>query len=237
MEIIMTRDQALSKIKKCLALAKSSNQHEAAAAMRHAQKLMAEHSLTETDVSLDDVSEAPASTQLNSITPWETLLSSMIAEAFGCDHFGRVSRHLTKALNVATKRVYIFVGVGAAPQVASYAYEVLARQCARDRLAHIRKQPRACKPITKTARGDEFAYGWVMGVSRLVDTFAGTQRDHLLIEQYMQAHYPSMATVDVKDRAKGRNISHADRSQGYAAGKQAQMARGVGGVAQQGLLS
>jgi hypothetical protein len=35
----MDRETALTKIKKCLALAKSSNEHEAAAAMRQAQKL------------------------------------------------------------------------------------------------------------------------------------------------------------------------------------------------------
>ncbi len=48
----MTRDKALAKIKKCLALGRSTNPHEAAAAMRQAQKLMAEHGLNDTDVKL-----------------------------------------------------------------------------------------------------------------------------------------------------------------------------------------
>lgn len=233
----MTRDQALSKIKKCLALAKSSNPHEAAAAMRQAQKLMAEHNVTETDVSLADVSEVAAPSQLNASTPWETALSSMIADAFGCERFSLTSRHLTRSLDLVRKREYIFVGVGAAPQVASYAYSVLSRQCARDRLAHIRKQPKNCKPITKTARGDEFALGWVYGVRSLVESFAGTERDQLLIEQYMADRHPDLKSATVKDRAKGRNVSHNDMAQGHAAGKQAQLNRGVGGVAQQGLLT
>lgn len=54
----MTRDEALQKIKKCLALAASPEQHEAAAAMRQAQKLMQQFGLSEVDVSLADVSEA-----------------------------------------------------------------------------------------------------------------------------------------------------------------------------------
>jgi hypothetical protein len=233
----MNRDQALSKIKKCLALAKSSNPHEAAAAMRQAQKLMAEHNVTDTDVSLADVSEVEASAQLNASTPWETKLSNMIAAAFGCDLFSRTSVHLTRSLDLVRKREYVFVGVGAAPQVASYAYASLSRQCARDRLAHIRKQPKNCKPITKTARGDEFALGWVYGVRNLVESFAGTERDQQLIEQYMAARYPDLRTTQVKDRAKGRNISHNDMAQGHASGMKAQLNRGVGGVAQQRLLT
>lgn len=180
----MNRDQALSKIKKCLALAQSSNPHEAAAAMRQAQKLMAEHNVTETDVSLADVAEAVAPARLNALTNWEAMLSGLIAQAFGCDHFSRISRHLTK-----------------------------------------------------TARGDEFAFGWVCGVRGLVESFAGTEHNQQLIEQYMAARYPDLRTKQVKDRAKGRNVSHNDMSQGRAAGMKAELNRGVGGMAQQGLLS
>lgn len=233
----MNIDQAISKIKKCLTLAQSSNPHEAAAAMRQAQKLMAEHKVSETDVNLADVSEAPAKSQLNTTTLWESFLSSMIANAFGCDCFSRKSRTLTKSLDLVTKREYIFVGVGAAPQVASYAYDVLSKQCARDRLAHIRKQSKSCKPITKTARGDEFAYGWVLGVRAKVEAFTGTEHDQQLIAQYIAAKYPDMKSASVKDRSKGRNVSHNDIAQGHAAGKQAQLNRSVGGVAQQGLLT
>ena len=46
---LSAKDTALAKIKKCLALAASPNPHEAAAATRQAQKLMAEYGLTETD--------------------------------------------------------------------------------------------------------------------------------------------------------------------------------------------
>jgi hypothetical protein len=233
----MNREQALAKIKKCLALAKSSNPHEAAAALRQAQKLMAAFGVTETDVSLADVMEAAAPARLNTFTPWETNLAHMIAEAFGCEHFSKNSRHLTRSLCLVKKREYIFVGVGAAPQVASYAYDVLSRQCARDRLAHIRKQPKNCKPITKTSRGDQFALGWVYGVRELVESFAGTERDQQLIEQYMAERHPDLQTARVNDRAKGRNVSHNDTWQGHLAGQKAQLNRGVGGSEQRGLLT
>lgn len=233
----MDRDQALGKIKKCLALAKSSNPHEAAAAMRQAQKLMATFGLSETDASLVDVCEAATKSASNAVVPWEVFLSNMVAEVFGCEKYSSTCRHLTATGGLTKRREYVFVGIGAAPQVASYAYSVLSGQCAKDRLAHIRKQPKNCKPVTKTARGDEFAFGWVCGVRDLVESFAGNERNAQLIEQYMQQHHPDMQTVKAKDRAKGRNVSHNDLSQGIVAGGKAQLHRGVSGLEPKILLA
>lgn len=233
----MTRDQALSKIKKCLALAKSSNHHEAGVAMRQAQKLMAEHSVTETDLTLADVSESVTYAKHKTMTPWEAKLAAMMDAAFGVQHLFRYGRAITKHSNLVTRLELVFIGVGAAPQVASYAYSVLARQCAKDRLEHIRKQPKTCKPITKTSRGDVFAMGWVLGVQKLLQTFSGLERDTRLITQYMDTRYANREKKAIKNRAKGQNVSHNDMEQGYGAGKNARLDRGVGGMAQQGLLA
>lgn len=46
----MDKEKAIARIKKCLALSKSPNEHEAAAALRQAQKLMASHGVSEEDV-------------------------------------------------------------------------------------------------------------------------------------------------------------------------------------------
>src|SRR5512138_3426898 len=45
----MDRNKAIERIRKCLALSKSPNEHEAAAALRQAQKLMQSH-----DISADE---------------------------------------------------------------------------------------------------------------------------------------------------------------------------------------
>lgn len=232
----MTRDQALDKIKKCLALAKSSNPHEAAAAMRQAQKLMSEHEVSDQDITLSDVSEAQTSARSPATNLWEVALSSMVAQAFGCETYC-IHQMFLCGFKPVRKLNYVFVGTGTAPEVAGYTYDVLSRQCAKDRLAHIRKQPKNCKPITKTARGDEFALGWVRGVERLIERFSATEKNALLLEQYMAQKHPNMKIGKVKDRAKGRNVSHNDRMEGIQAGRGAQLNRGVGGVAQQGLLT
>ena len=49
----MDRVEAMKKIKKCLALSKSANSNEAATALRHAQKLMEMHNVSNAEVDLE----------------------------------------------------------------------------------------------------------------------------------------------------------------------------------------
>ena len=232
----MNRDQAVSKIKKCLALAGSTNPHEAAAGMRQAQKLMAEHGLNDTDVAMSDVATATCSTRTNSQPIWEVSLAHAICSAFGCDHIWTRTSGLLGG-RYAHKCEVVFVGIGAAAQVAGYAWDVLSRQCAKARLAHIRKQPARCKPITLTARGDAFAYGWVAGVRSKLDALATSERNVLLIEQYKATVWPDAEMSEAKDRTEGRNVSLNCHYDGYLAGKSASLNRGVNGMHEQGLLA
>lgn len=232
----MTRDEALKKIKKCLALGKSQNPHEAAAAMRQAQKLMAEHNLDEQAVSMADVSEAKVSAVIQAQVKWESALGHMVAEAFGCQRYVETGARWLPSGWVKHRKV-VFVGIGAAADVAGYAYEMLSRQCAKARTDHISKQPGSCKRITKIARGDQFALGWAYGVREMLDKFANSDGNASLIQSYMDTKYPNMATVKPVDRSVGRNVRNDDLERGFSSGKQAQLQRGVGGVAQMGLLS
>lgn len=232
----MTRDEALKKIKKCLALAKSQNPNEAAIAMRQAQRLMQEHSVSTDDVALSDVAAVACSTRTNSQPQWEVLLARLVAAAFGCDLiWTRTAQQLE--WHVVHKREVVFIGVGSAAQIAGYAWDVLSRQCAKGRLMHIRKQPARCKPITLTARGDEFAMGWVAGSCAKLDDFTSSEREVLLIGHYKKAMWPDSAKFTPKDRTVGRNVTTNDRSDGYVAGRDAQLIRGMDGVPERGLLT
>ncbi|MDO5289334.1 MAG: DUF2786 domain-containing protein [Pseudomonadota bacterium] len=232
----MNRNEALQKIKKCLALAASSNQHEAAAALRQAQKLMAAHQLSEQDLGLADVAEAAARAHHADLVRWETLLAHMVAGAFGCEVLTDVRLLLSRWPAVRRQRSYVFVGVGSAAEVASYAYDVLCRQCAKDRRAHISAQPKNCKPKTKTARGDLYAEGWCEGVRAKLGEFAGNPRDTELVRQYMQARPGIVGRAAAKDRVSGKNVSGDDWHRGVRAGRQARLNRGVGAPATPALL-
>lgn len=234
----MNRDQALAKIKKCLAVARSTSPHEAATAMRQAQALMTEHNVSDRDLSMIDVQEVHIRATSTAANLWEVALANMVADAFGCETFTTLIAGFNSGGNWERKRTYTFVGVDAAPTVGGYAFEVLSRQCAKARLEHIRKQPARCKQITKTARGDQFAVGWVSAASDLVERFASPERDAALLLAYMQEKHPNLRSDQkARDTRKGRRIDYGHTLAGYAAGEKAQLNRGVGALAPRGLLT
>ena len=233
----MNRDDALKKIKKCLALGRSASEHEAAAAMRQAQKLMEQFGLREQDVSLADVAEVKVKACSTAANAWELRLVSVIADAFGCETFGLLAGRYNRAGNYVRSRHWVFVGMHAAPSVAGYACEVLLRQCAKARLAHIAKQPRNCKPITKTARGDAFAMGWVSAASQLVERFAQPEADKALLLNYIEQQHGELKSNKARNIAKARKTDWGHYSAGHRSGENAQLHRSVGGTAAQGMLT
>lgn len=234
----MNREDALKKIKKCLALSRSAEPHEASAALRQAQKLMAEHRITDRELSLVDVVEVKAKACSLAANAWEVRLCRLISEAFGCEMYSlRTEGFDPKTMAYKREHFYVFVGLEAAPTVAGYAYEVLSRQCARARLAHIGKQPKNCKPITKTARGDAFAKGWVFGVEELVRKFAQPARDEALLLEYMETRHGGMATSKTRDASKARRTDWGHAAAGIRAAESAQLNRGVDGVQPLALLN
>lgn len=232
----MTKDEALKKIKKCMAVANSNSPEEAAIALNQAQKLMAAYQVTERELSLIDVQEVKVKACSTAANAWEVRLARMVAEAFGCDFFGSLRGIYNAAGTWVRERHYVFVGIDAAPTIAGYAYEVLSRQCARDRLVHIRKQPKNCKPITKTARGDAFASGWVFAVSGLVDQFAQPERNEALLLAYIAEKHPELKDDKVRN-AKARHSDVGHQIAGMVAGEKARLNHGVGDMPKRELLT
>lgn len=233
----MTPDQALAKVKKCLALSRSANEHEAANALRQAQKLMAAFGLSENDVSLADVREARVKAKSSAGNVWEVNLVNLVADAFGCEIYR--SRHgaYNDAGNWSLRTEWVFVGVDAAAEIAVYATTVLLRQCSAARHAHIAKQPKNCKPITKTARGDAFAKGWVYGVRLKVEAFAQPAKNAELLLTYMNQKHGDLKQAEVVDKSKSRKVDAGHINAGYRAGQQAELHRGVGGTGERRLLA
>ena len=88
------KDQSslLNRIEKLLALSKSSNPNEAAAALSRAQKLMAMHGISEHELSLSAISEEECEIMpgVRSVTISCTL-ANIVAECFGLDRFVTMS--------------------------------------------------------------------------------------------------------------------------------------------------
>jgi hypothetical protein len=221
---MMELDSVISKIKKCLALAASSNPHEAAIAMRQAQKLMQQHGLSGIDVELAEIKEHSAKPHSQALPSWETTLGHMVSAAFACTWY---FKHQYK--NGRFVKQYVFVGIDMHAQTASYAFDVLSRQCGKDRTAYIKKLSKRLKSTTKTAKGDAFALGWVDSVSDLLDKFSGTEKQEALLLAYMKKHHPDMREAKTASRELNRHVRDDNFHHGRAAGRNAQLNRGVGG--------
>lgn len=170
----------LGKIKKCLALASSDNPNEAATALRQAHALMAAHGVSTEQITMADIGETSAKSRTmarSKPAQWEGALASVVGRAFGCQLMLRrapIRAGLKAPLNDGA---YIFVGIKAQAQIASYTFDVLARKCKKARTDWIAdnlgglSQMRGGKR-TATGLGDEFAMGWVHKIASVVQDFA-----------------------------------------------------------------
>jgi hypothetical protein len=198
-------ERVIRKIKRCLALSASSNETEAATAMRQAHALMREYRLTEVDVRLSEVGEVDSKEYRITRRPtWDRQLSAIVARAFGvrpldvkrwCKTVGRI---------VARAQ---FVGVTPAPQIAMYAYEALLIKLTaarREYVSQVRAGQRRSRYSPETA-GNHFALAWVSAVFSKIqelvpcgeedaalpnspsgrDLVAVVAQDKALIEQYL----------------------------------------------------
>lgn len=115
----MEKTPIIEKIKKLLALANSSNEHEAALAASHAQRLLSEHNLAMSDIESSikpekaDTVEAKVS---KTLPKWVRHLSSGVCTAFDCE-----------AVHYPATGKMVFIGVGADVQIAAYTFAYLDR--------------------------------------------------------------------------------------------------------------
>ncbi len=108
---MMTREQAIEKVKKLLSLATSNNPHEAALAARRAQEILIRYELTASMLDVDDES-AVTSTAVDGVgldtcdgprvSTWRSYLSATVANANGCRTFVRLEWHYPSVTQTAT---------------------------------------------------------------------------------------------------------------------------------------
>ena len=219
----------MDKIKKCLSLSTSNNEHEAEAALRQARKLMEAHSITEVDIQAAEAEERRARSGARAQPAnWETILAVKTGDAFGCQVI--FSGHWNH------KGEWCFVGCGAAPEVSHYAFTVLHRQAKRARECYIKAKLKRCKVATKTRRADLFSDGWVRSVVGTISTFAGNEQQSAAIGAYMDKHHPVLGTLKARDRSDGRTLrdhDYNDYAAGDLSGRDVQLNRAMGGQASQ----
>lgn len=113
----MQANPIIDKIRKLLALSNSSNEHEAALAASHAQRLLSEHNLAMADIEPDikpDSADRVETAVSKTLAKWVRHLSAGICTAFDC-----------QAIHNPAIGKLTFIGVGADAQIAVYTFAFL----------------------------------------------------------------------------------------------------------------
>lgn len=214
----MKHDKVIDKIKKCLALAQSSNANEAAAAMRQAQALMNKYGINQDQVDLADVNTATGkANNVKKPARYSGMLVNLIQRAFGVD-----AVYSTVAVMGQTTASVEFIGIGSQPEIAAYAYDVLRRQLNRDRQAYLKTLKRY-KPANKTRKADAFAEGWVFSVYEKVHVFTRPEQHTQLIEKFKAKTYGGTLEDGEARRNKYRREDDTAWLKGAAAGEKANL--------------
>ena len=153
----MDKKAIIQKIKKCLRLGTSANEHESATALRQARALMDKYSIGESDIAMADIGETEAQiAQRRSPPNYLIVLAHAVAECMGCGYHlvGRIDRG---GVN--------FIGVSPNDELAAYAFETLARQLQKARVEYTATALRRVRTRhSKVTRADIFCHGWASSV-------------------------------------------------------------------------
>lgn len=203
------REALLAKVRKLLALGKSSNVHEAALAMQKAQALMAEHAVTEAEIR--DIQERAAKTRVaEKPARWTVYLARRICEAFGVE------------LYISEIGKFHFVGPELRVSIAVYAYDVLSRQ-ARSAVRTFMARNKKRKAGRRRAEADTFAFGYVYEACSLLARIAPPSEDETRAVAQHLGRY-ELSTVEPRSNVNTASAAFVD---GLLAGADAQLYRGA----------
>ncbi|OXI36749.1 DUF2786 domain-containing protein [Burkholderia aenigmatica] len=222
----MDKKTAIEKIRKCLALSKSSEPHEAAAALRQAQKLMEQFGIEHPELLAAGASEEwSKSAAARRPVRYEVALAGVVADVYGCELM------FIRRLNDACTDIvggYMFIGVSPAPEVAKYTFDVFARQLRVARRDYIQAKLRRCGPKNKTARADEFCEGWVCAIREQMHDAVRTDEQTAMIDAYMRANHAAARKFEPRTREVAGRRSTDDHWNGVEQGRTAVVRPGVG---------
>lgn len=170
------RAKFLEKIAKCMALGKSSNEHEAAAAMRQAQKLMQIHDISEAEINAvgytDGLVQTTQQATKKTIPMQISAIMSLMKKAFGVK--GVVgSTVLRTDANIHIR----YFGHESRVPMACHVHTVIARAMETSWNEYIR-----ANPLAKGQRGAKatFQTGWVRAVAEKVEAIGFTQEENAI---------------------------------------------------------
>ena len=211
----MNREKIIEKIRKCLALGRSPNEHEAAAALRQAQKLMRLHGIDELEVGEEAYTQEVVPHREYKYGRRKPLIIAsvinLMAEAFGVEPtwtYVRAGQGLVHGV--------IYFGPRARVLLAAHAHVVVYRAATAAWRAYTAEHPdMAGRPGARAG----FYLGWCEAVREKVEALAptdeereGTQR---AVERYVRREGRELA--DAKTGSKKIYTHAADTGKAMGA--------------------
>lgn len=220
----------LGKIRKCLALSASSNENEAATALRQAQKLMEYYGVSHEALVGAEISEGRAkSTACTKPAGWEHRLSHLLARAFACEvivHTGWFNKATNSNGALAE---FVYIGLKHQSRTASYAHDVLRRQIVKARAAYLDRLKRDLdsdlRLADKIASGDAFCIGFVNNIAKQIHDVGGLLESHKVAIANRKRFLLGGDGVTIS--AQKRGFDENAYAAGSEAGRSAQLNRGV----------
>lgn len=166
------RDKILDKIRKCMALGKSPNEHEAAAALRQAQKMMALHGLTEEDVGLTEFAYETIVTdyEFGKKKPLIVVaVINVVQHALGVECVMGAQRQGKSLMHTVR-----YFGPRARVALATHAHQVIYRACGRAWKSYLDNNPWV---RGQTGARASFYHGWCSAVIQKVQALALTPEE------------------------------------------------------------
>jgi len=178
----MTRERIIERVRKLLALSNSSNEHEAALAAAHAQRLLAEHNLAMSELEVQEEGAGEVELEVAKAVPkWLSSLFATVANAFDCFPI------VTSTQSCSRLR---FIGVGEDPGVAACTLQFLMKELRRLASVYLRNLDTRGGRLSATERErirTSYLLGGVHGVRQAMTA------------QKAQTPTTSRALVPVKD--------------------------------------
>lgn len=219
----MTREKVLDRIRKCLALSKSANEHEAAAALRQAQKMMDQHGVSEDDVAGVEYVSAQVVTDYEwkdsprrdvrnfmrhlrgekvrpgSVPHAVATVVGLIMHSCGV---GAVYEKQPRGRKGETFYAVRYFGRRGRVEVAVHAHVVVARAVKRAWRRHLDEDPHV-KGVAGARAG--FYAGWCRSVYAKVHALVDDPNDREMIERAKRKHYSSEIPESDDNKQKVRS--------------------------------
>ncbi|GEM_PF-965521 len=175
-------DAALRKIKRCMELSKSSNENEAALALKQMQALMNKYGVTAKHVMAADITEYLTYLSVKKKpAQWVLNLHLAVANALDCKSLVRHGGNRNIRL--------VFLGIETVTEIAGYAFEVLFRKLKSDRFDYINSELFRYNRTNKTKYADAYCEGWVSSVRSKVKNLNPNLEIHEKIKAYTETKF------------------------------------------------